>query len=60
MKDAFRDEEEKRTKEAFEKGGSWRESAWGKLTLLEENPGVVMGFLGEAWGDGYGRIVEAY
>ena len=58
MKEALREEEEKRTKEALERGGSWHGSAWGKLTLLEESPGIVMGFLGDALGDGHGRVVE--
>ena len=59
MKEVVREEEDRRIKEAMERGGCWRESAWGKLTLLEENPGAVMGLLEEALEDEYGRVVEA-
>ena len=59
MKEAVREEEERRTKEAItmESGGCARESEWGRLTILEENPGAVMGLLGDVLGVGSARVV---
>ena len=52
MKEAVREEEERRTKEAItmERGGCARVSEWGRLTISEENPGAVMGFLRDVLG----------
>ena len=60
MEKAVREEENRRAKEARERGGCAKESTWGKLTMLGESPGAVLDFLGDVLGEGSAIVVEAF